>query len=276
MLTSRPTSSPPSYPVFRKVARGLGRDFVMGDVHGAFHLVVRALDALHFDKSVDRLFLVGDLGDRGPYSLAALNFLNQPWVHAVRGNHEQMLLDLYVTGTLDTDALRFHVKNNGMGWWLEVDQSLQAEILDLLDRLPIAMEIETVRGTVGLVHAEVPLGQSWQEFIALLEAGDHRTRQSALWGRVRAKHGDLSGVPGIGRVFVGHTPHIDGVTRLGNVFYIDTGAVFGALGQAPGKLSSASIVAETVMLSTPLPRVLPLLDLYEGGPKRPFGNYHST
>lgn len=41
-----------------------GRDFVIGDAHGAFDQVWRAMKLAGFDRSRDRLCSVGDLVDR--------------------------------------------------------------------------------------------------------------------------------------------------------------------------------------------------------------------
>lgn len=60
---------------------------------------------------------------------------------------------------------------------------------------------------------------------------------------------DESGVSGVDRVFVGHTPS-KATVRLGNVFYIDTGAVFGVLDQNPhlGRMTLADINCRSEML----------------------------
>lgn len=261
------------YRIVQRIAAGAGRDFVVGDIHGAFPLVAKALDALNFDPSVDRLFSVGDLVDRGDYSPLALEFLSKPWVHAVRGNHEQMVLDLYASGTLDERMLAYHVKNNGMGWWLKTPPVRQAALLAAFAQLPVAMEVATARGSVGMVHAEVPVGMDWPTFIEKLEAFDHHTIQSALWGRVRATKNDASGVLGVGRIFAGHTPHLDGARMLGNCYFIDTGAVFGAQGSAPGKLSVANMTCKTeVITARPLVKQ-PLIDLFTAVGLVPFGQY---
>ncbi|KWA84209.1 hypothetical protein WL29_22885 [Burkholderia ubonensis] len=261
------------FQIVRRIGRGQGRDFVLGDIHGAFHLVMKALEALSFDPSVDRLFSVGDLVDRGEYSQMALEFLNEPWVYAVRGNHEQMVLDLYTSGTLDETSLAFHVKHNGMGWWLTTPPERRTALLAAFARLPVAMEVETARGTVGLVHAEVPIGMDWPTFIEKLEAYDHTTIKSAIWGRERATHNNYSGVLGIGRIFAGHTPQLNGARRLGNCYFIDTGAVFGAKGVAPGKLSVANMVCKTEVITARAPAVLPLIDLFPSEGLAPFGQY---
>ncbi|NYT79789.1 metallophosphoesterase [Alcaligenaceae bacterium] len=69
-----------------------GRDFIIGDLHGCLDLLEAEMARQQFDPSVDRMLSVGDLADRGPSSVACLRLLNEPWFHAVRGNHEDMLL----------------------------------------------------------------------------------------------------------------------------------------------------------------------------------------
>ena len=54
-------------------ANAHGRDFVVGDVHGCFRTLERALTELQFDPTRDRLFGVGDLVARGPHSLEAVD-----------------------------------------------------------------------------------------------------------------------------------------------------------------------------------------------------------
>lgn len=261
-----------SYEIVRRVPEALGRDFVVGDIHGAFDILMKALEAVGFNPKTDRLFSVGDLVDRGNYSQLALEFLSEPWVFAVRGNHEQMLLDMYASGKVDEAALRFNVERNGMGWWLSTPDDRKAALLAAFSRLPVAMEVDTARGKVGLVHAEVPVGMDWPTFVEKLEAYDNHTIQSALWGRVRATRKDTSGVAGIDRVYAGHTPQFDGALRLANCWFLDTGAVFGAKGDAAGKLSMANMICTTGLINRPAP-VLPLIDLYTTPGTGPFGNY---
>jgi len=255
------------------LGQGKGRDFIIGDRHGVKRPIVRALEAVNFDPAVDRLFSVGDLVDRGDFSAEALELLNQPWFFATLGNHEQMVLDLYADGSLDLDALRHHVARNGMAWWLSTPPEQQAALLDAFARLPLVMELNTVRGSVGILHAEVPVGMDWPTFIAQVEAGDRHTIKSALWGRVRTTNNDTSGVTGIDRVFAGHTPQFDGAMRLGNCYFIDTGAVFGEKGVAPGKLTMANVLCQTMVIDAREPTVLPLVDLFADEGQGRFGQY---
>ena len=59
------------------------RDWVVGDVHGCFETLRQALRGIDFEYGRDRLFSVGDLIDRGPNSIGALEWLetnaSRPW-----------------------------------------------------------------------------------------------------------------------------------------------------------------------------------------------------
>ena len=63
----------------------VGRDFVVGDIHGAFTKLKQALEKIEFNTEVDRLFCVGDLVDRGGENEQATDWLFKPWFHTVRG-----------------------------------------------------------------------------------------------------------------------------------------------------------------------------------------------
>lgn len=223
-----------------------GRDFVIGDVHGAFDQVLQALRSVRFDRSRDRLFSLGDTVDRGPESHRALNFLRLPWIHAIRGNHEDIFLEVYQDGEPHPGVLEFITCRNGMAWWNDYPKADRDLMIAEFRKLPLAIEIETARGTVGLVHAQVTRGMSWQDFTAALERNDEDVVKDALWGEDRLYARDESGVPGIGRVFTGHRV-VDSTTRLGNVYYIDTGSVFGVLNGDPtvGRLTLANIAEAT-------------------------------
>lgn len=236
----------PSQIVKRFPRNQLGRDFVIGDIHGSFDQVLDALRRVRFDRARDRLFSLGDTVDRGPGSHRALKFLEQTWVHAIRGNHEDMFLEAYQDGEPHPGVLEFITCRNGMAWWNDYPTDQRDLMIAAFRRLPLAIEIETARGTVGLVHAQVPKGMAWGDFTAALERGDKDVTHEALWGEDRLYRKDASGVAGIGRVFTGHRV-VESTTRLGNVYYIDTGAVFGVLNNDPtmGRLTLANIAEAT-------------------------------
>ncbi len=202
-----------------------GRDFVVGDIHGAFDLLDQALIAVGFDPAKDRLIAVGDLVDRGPRSADCLYYLAQPWFYAIRGNHEEIFMRLYKDGQLDVKNVVLNILN-GMGWMLSESDDTMELIRAAFDKLPFAIEVKTSDGVVGFVHADVPSGMSWEAFKKKLEEGDVQTQRAATWSRKRLKTQDASGVDGIGRVFFGHTVVEGGPQALNNCFFVDTGAVF--------------------------------------------------
>ena len=65
------TFAPPGTSLpFRLERNDLGRDLVVGDIHGPFAMLSRALAALDVGEH-DRVFSLGDLVDRGPDSFEA-------------------------------------------------------------------------------------------------------------------------------------------------------------------------------------------------------------
>ncbi|MBB3103771.1 metallophosphoesterase [Azomonas macrocytogenes] len=199
-----------------------GKDYAVGDIHGHFTLLQQTLDAVAFDPACDRLFSVGDLVDRGPENEDVDVWLNKPWFHAVRGNHEQMAIDSY-RADFTGDERDIHLTNGGT-WFYGLSTVEQRCYAELLSDLPFLIEVETASGLVGLVHADCPR-QSWADLVSALETDNTETAQveaMCLWSRRRVKEGDESGVAGIRAVVVGHSP-LRRPTTLGNVYHIDTG-----------------------------------------------------
>jgi serine/threonine protein phosphatase 1 len=198
-----------------------GRDFVVGDIHGCFSKLEAELADLQFDPACDRLFSVGDLVDRGPDSELAIEWLGKPWFHAVRGNHEQMAIDA-ASGAMDAGC---YIQNGG-AWFLALTKPEQRAFADAFEALPIGIEVETKVGLIGVLHADCPF-DSWRLLAAELSGERaYRVATACTWSRERITSKDDSVVAGVAGVFVGHTP-VKQPVSLGNVHYIDTGAVFG-------------------------------------------------
>lgn len=202
-----------------------GRDFIVGDIHGRFDLLVLGLEAIDFDESKDRVISVGDLIDRGLYSELAEDFLKFPFFYAVRGNHEDCLIELRSTENPPLDFVDYHKTKMGSDWWFKTTDDQKISIIEELRKAPMLIEIETDNGNVGVIHADIPEYLTWNEFKNYINKGDEASVLQALWGRNRLDYSKEKEVKGIKYVFVGHTVQAK-ARKLANVIAIDTGAVF--------------------------------------------------
>jgi serine/threonine protein phosphatase 1 len=223
----------------------LGRDFVIGDIHGCFSALDQALVHIGFNPSCDRLISVGDLVDRGPENMQALHYLQQPWFHAVLGNHDWT----HAWDATPTFRLSNHDKSD-TAWAQSVRESAEYMVLsDQLKRLPLIMDIETAHGLIGIVHAEVrPTYGHWAEVIELVSRYQSMAEvdiaNRLLTGRTRLrKHATLPydrQVEGVSMVISGHTC-VKRPTWVGNSLFIDTGLVYG-IQQVDGADAGLSLI----------------------------------
>lgn len=201
-----------------------GNDYFVTDIHGCYHELQRQLNVLGFDESKDRLFSGGDLVDRGPQSRDFPDWLAKPWFHSVRGNHDQMVIDSVFGGR---EAYYIHAQNGGT-WFFTLPEVEQQCMAILMQELPLAIEIDTQYGLVGIVHAESPF-DDWTRVQETLSNPDlewyDRAEGVLMWARNKINRMDTSEIRGLYRLYVGHTPN-DEVVVLGNVHYMDTGACF--------------------------------------------------
>lgn len=205
--------------VKRFAANVAGRDFAVGDIHGHFTRLQDALDAAGFNHLVDRLFSVGDLIDRGPECLDALDWLDKAWFHPVRGNHDDYVVCF---DTCDVDSWI----DNGGSWFVDLPMFEKQAFAAKFAKLPIAIEVETAYGLIGIVHADCPF-PSWQQLRKELESPESNRRLQevqhyCMWSRRRLDQQETHGVEGLRALVVGHTPLYMPVS-LGNVIHIDTG-----------------------------------------------------
>lgn len=201
-----------------------GRDFVVGDIHGMFPALENLLEDVCFNTATDRLFCLGDLIDRGPESYRIIEFLDKPWFYSIMGNHELMLIE----SEQNSSVMRSWVVNNGGEWWQEISNDEQKIMRSRVKELPLAMEIITQSGNIGLLHADIPSNVSWQQMIKTLN-DDKELCNYILWSRNRYRHYKLMNstdrVDGVDLLILGHTP-VDKPLYISNICYLDTGATY--------------------------------------------------
>lgn len=207
-----------------------GRLFVVGDIHGCYDELMYKLDAVNFDFQQDMLIAVGDLVDRGAESLKCLALIDEPWLKAILGNHEEMCILSYGGDAMMKDI---HSRHGGE-WFYRLSEDKQRDVVDQCMRLPIALEVGYQHQRYGFVHADFQQNH-WDLFKQELETVNPSQgrvcRERALWGRSRVRNRPpeyYKMVKGIDAVFLGHTV-VDLVTKRNNCYFIDTGGVFGML-----------------------------------------------
>jgi len=167
--------------------------YAIGDIQGCYDSLQRLLDCCAFDPGTDRLWLVGDLVNRGPQSLETLRLIKSLGDAAltVLGNH-----DLYLLMVAEGGA-KFRGKDDTLQAILDAPD--RAELLDWLRRQPLCH----TEGDYCLVHAG--LLPQWttararelaREVETALQGADYHQFILNLWGSEPAGWSDeLTGWP---------------------------------------------------------------------------------
>lgn len=202
-----------------------GRIFFTSDVHGCFDLLEEHLSRVTFNPSKDLLISGADWTDRGAYSSRVLQYLNEPWVESVRGNHEQLFIAT-VEECFNGPASRCLWENGGEWVFDMYDNGKMDEIMAIYETfksLPIAIELLTDKEKIGIVHAEVPYND-WNRFREEVHPLEEEITQ---WARTNYDRGKDVVVGGVDRILCGHAPTESGEVEVrGNVWYSDTGSFF--------------------------------------------------
>ncbi len=135
---------------------------------------------------------------------------------AVRGNHEQMAMDALASQQMSLWFL------NGGNWFIGLTDKQREQVKMMLvncQRLPWIIELNSSTGKHVIAHADYPSDiYEWQKEVDL---------HQVLWSRLRLIEGQKGqGITGADHFWFGHTPLRHRVD-IGNLHYIDTGAVFG-------------------------------------------------
>ncbi len=208
--------------------------YVIGDIQGCYHAFQALLNHVNFDPKTDRLWLVGDLVNRGSGSLDVLRYLK-----ALSRTRPAALVCVLGNHDLHALAVAKHVTTQKNGDTL--DALLNAEdSCELLDWLRQQKLLYVEQGNV-LVHAG--LLPSWTieqaqllatEVERCLQSADYITFLSNMYGNTpNTWSDDLQGFPRL-RVIV------NAMTRL-RLFNETTGMDFKFKGELPN--APANLIA---------------------------------
>ena len=135
--------------------------WVIGDVHGCLGALLELVEVIGFDPKHDRLWLVGDLVNRGPDSLGVLRWASrrEGAVSAVLGNHDLKLL------ACAAGVSEVREGKDTFGDVLAAPD--REELIEWLARRPLAVPLD---GHL-LVHAGLLPGWDLDEALDLARAG---------------------------------------------------------------------------------------------------------
>ncbi len=184
-----------SYPHIRACpANTKGKDYIIGDVHGSSLTLQQVLEQLSVN---DRLFIVGDLFDRGDDSVGvfdliqrSLNNKSGPLILCVRGNHEELFLQAmryYLDGDLNYfDKYSLLTEDNGGGWIHDAEEDTLRRIRKYLSSLPYVIRTEGSDDVDPFIvcHADCPLDD--KEIEGIISNGDKLTSEEIdhiTWAR---------------------------------------------------------------------------------------------
>lgn len=199
-----------------------GKDFVVGDIHGCFNELLLLLSHVRFNPKKDRVFCVGDLVDRGQHSTKCLDLLFSPWFFAVRGNHEQMILDYW------DDPLNNAPYDTS---WLKDISKDQIQIYKyLINKLPHVIHVDGTE-PFFVLHAEIwdHERQITNEMILNCDFKEnYQAKSKVLWSRhVIGSHQRTSMEQfhsnTLNKIFCGHTI-VQLPIKVEQSIYLDTGA----------------------------------------------------
>lgn len=193
------------------------KTFVIGDVHGCFKELKGLIDGMGIKLGTDRLVLLGDYIDRGEGEHEVLDYIKKlrgrygmDKVIALRGNHEQMLLDATENG--------FHTGSR-----------FSSEEIAFMNSLPVYFEDDYCFYVHGGIDPAVSLDQQ-KDDVMLWIREEFYLHPESLQKKVVFGHTPT-------RTITGKDIPIIWEDRVA----LDTGCVFG------GRLSALEISEDTIL-----------------------------
>ncbi len=127
-----------------------GKQYVIPDIHGCLKTFKQLLKKIEFSKD-DQLFLLGDYINRGPNSTGLIDYIlklrdENYEIHCIRGNHEQLVLDVNKNNPVRLNWLMSYYKSRKL---LNKKKKLRKRYKKFFKSLPYYIELDKY----FLVHA---------------------------------------------------------------------------------------------------------------------------
>lgn len=132
--------------------------YLSSDLHGDFNGFKKLLEKISFDSKNDKIYILGDIIDRGKESIALLCFImglcQSGCACVIKGNHE-LFLQRYLSGSL---SARQWSAWGGFGTFNELaglSADERARIFDFICALPHFCELKAMGKDCVLTHAGI-------------------------------------------------------------------------------------------------------------------------
>lgn len=192
------------------------REFVLGDVHGAYKALLQCFEQSGFNYHEDRLIFLGDISDGWPETSDCMDeLLKIDNLVFIKGNHDIWFKQWLHDGTIDSVWLF----NGGQATIDSYEEAIPEDHICLLDKM---VSYYTSENRL-FVHAGVKIGMDLEE----------QDDDVFCWDRNLATMVLKNTAPKIAweKIYLGHTPvhrfgHQKPLERF-NVVLMDTGAAWG-------------------------------------------------
>jgi hypothetical protein len=196
----------------------------MSDLHGEYYKYISMLELIKFDTTKDELYILGDIIDRGLYSMEIYKHIleNKECIHLLKGNHELMFQE-YIEQNLDYNYSDW--KYNG-GRYTKRNMYRQKvsfkEFYNFIKSLPI---VEVVDNKYILAHASTIVLPNYSNMLSIEDFISGQEEEYCLWDR-----DNIGGPTYKDYIHIyGHTmtKNICGenrIVKINNNIYIDCGA----------------------------------------------------
>ena len=143
--------------------------YAVGDIHGCFDEFQALLKKINFDHQKDRVYLVGDLINRGPKSLAVMEYLlnHQESILPVLGNHDLSYL-VYAEG--------YTRLKRGDTYQELLESPLAVDIREYLRHQPLVRYLPQFN--IAIAHAGIPPFWSINEALKLSKEAESYLQNS--------------------------------------------------------------------------------------------------
>ena len=154
--------------------------YVMSDLHGQYDMFIKMIEKIKFNEQ-DNMYILGDVIDRGPAGIKIIDYIRSSEnIHLLRGNHEQMLVEYFMTDIeYESWADAPWFENGGYTTYLELKEKGAEYLCDLIKYI-LKLPTYKIIDNYFLVHAGLNTNK---EITSLEEAIKNSSEETLLWCR---------------------------------------------------------------------------------------------